>query len=169
MRSVLKAVVAALLLATLGGCIPQVAGPGGHPNLIIVREFAFSLGVVTLDPSFGFSLHRGEPGVPPRQRAGGVARAAAFSLADAVTQQLAASGYDVTRSDTAAPEPGGRALVVNGAFRQINEGYRRQVGAENSHIAADVTVDYQTPGAAPIRPSSSRRTSAPSRRARRRQ
>src|SRR5205085_9944672 len=104
MHSVVKAAFAALLLTILAGCIPQIAGPSGHPNLIIVREFTFSLGAVTLDPSFGFSLHRGEPGVPPRQRAAGVARAAAFSLADAITQQLAASGYDVTRSDTAAPE-----------------------------------------------------------------
>ena len=44
-----------------------------------------------------------------------------------------------------------RALVISGAFRQINEGYRRRVGAENSHITGDVMVEYQTPGAAPIR------------------
>src|SRR5437762_5944044 len=141
MRSVLNAAVAALLLAILAGCVPQAGGPG-HPNLIIVREFAFSPGVVTLDPSFGFSLYRGEAGVPPRQRAAGVARGVAFSVADTIVQQLAASGYDVARSDTAAPEPGGRALVISGTFRQINEGYRRRVGAENSHVAADVTVEY---------------------------
>src|SRR5262245_54154474 len=148
MRSILNAAVAAVALAFLAACVPQ-AGTG-HPDQIIVREFSYSLGAVTLDPSFGFSLYRGEPGVPPRQRAAGLARAAAFSIADTVAQQLSAQGYDVTRSDTAGPEPGGRALVVGGVFRQINEGYRRRVGSENSHLTADVTVEYQTPGAAPI-------------------
>jgi hypothetical protein len=149
MRSVWNAAVAALSLAVLAACAEQ-AGPPGHPNPIIVREFTYSLGVVTLDPSFGFSLHRGGPAVPPRQRAAGVARAAAFGVADTIAQQLAALGYDVIRSDTATPEAGGRALVVGGVFRQINEGYRRRVGAENSHIAADVSVEYQAAGAAPL-------------------
>ena len=44
MRSVLNAAVAALLLAILAGCVPQAGGPG-HPNLIIVREFAGALGL----------------------------------------------------------------------------------------------------------------------------
>jgi hypothetical protein len=151
MHSVLRAAIAALVLTALAACMPEGPGPSGHPNLVIVREFAFSPGVVTLDPSFGFSLYRGEAGVPPRQRATGVARAAAFNVADSITQQLAAAGYDVVRSDTASAEPGGRALVISGTFRQINEGYRRRVGAENAHVAAEVAVDYQTAGAAPSR------------------
>jgi len=150
MRPVLSAATAALLLAILAGCVPQ---PGGlaHPNPIIVREFTFSLGVITLDPSFGFSLHRGAQGVPPRQRAAGVGRAAAFSLADAITQQLVNSGYDAIRSDTADLEPGSRALIVSGAFRHIDEGRRRRVGAENPSIAIDAEIDYQIAGAAPQR------------------
>jgi len=150
MRSVLTAAAAALLIVALAGCVPQTASPA-HPNPIIVREFAASPGVVTLDPSFGFSLYRGAPGVPPSQRAAGVGRAAAFSLADAITQQLTNSGYDAIRSDTAAPEPGARALIVSGTFRHIDEGRRRRVGAENPSIAVDAAIDYQTAGAAPQR------------------
>ena len=151
MRSALTpvaaAVAAALVLVNLAGCVPETGGPAAHPNPIIVREFTFSLGVVTLDPSFGFSLRRGAPGVPPRQRAASLARAAAFNLADAIAQQLSSLGYDAIRSDTAAPEPGARALIVTGAFRQIDEGYRRLVGAEHASLAVDVAIDYQAAGA----------------------
>lgn len=152
MRSFLSAAIAALLLAVLAGCIAdQEGGPGGHPNPIIIREFTFSPGVITLDPSFGFSLYRGSPGVPPRQRAAGLGRAVAFNLADALAQQLSSLGYDVIRSDTAAVAPGARALIVSGTFRQINEGYRRRIGAENSSIAVDVALDYQPAGGRPQR------------------
>ncbi len=151
MRSVLTAASAGLFAVALAGCVPERAGSPAHPNPIIVREFTFSLGVVTLDPSFGFSLHRGASGVPPSQRAAGVARAAAFSLADAIAQQLVASGYDAIRSDSAVPEPGARALIVTGAFRHIDEGRRRRVGAENPSIAVDAEIDYQVETAAPQR------------------
>ena len=151
MRSLLTAVSAVLFVVALAGCVPERAGSPAHPNPIIVREFTFSLGVVTLDPSFGFSLHRGASGVPPSQRAAGVARAAAFSLADAIAQQLVASGYDAIRSDSAVPEPGARALIVTGAFRHIDEGRRRRVGAENPSIAVDAEIDYQVETAAPQR------------------
>ena len=148
MRSLLTAISAVLFVVALAGCVPERAGSPAHPNPIIVREFAASPGVVTLDPSFGFSLNRGASGVPPSQRAAGVARAAAFSLADAIAQQLVASGYDAIRSDAAAPEPGARALIVTGAFRQIDEGRRRRVGAENPSIAVDAEIDYQVEAAA---------------------
>jgi hypothetical protein len=148
MRPALSAVSAVLLLVVLAGCVPQPAGGLAHPNPIIVREFTFSPGAITLDASFGFSLYRGAPGVPPRQRAAGVGRAAAFSLADAITQQLTAMGYDAIRSNDAVPEPGARALIVQGAFRHIDEGRRRSVGAENPSIAIDAEIDYQVAGAA---------------------
>ena len=151
MRPALTAASASLLLVILAGCVPQVAGGPARPNPIIVREFAFSPEVVTLDPSFGFSLNRGSAGVPTRQRAAGVARAAAFSLADSITEQLITSGYDAIRSDDAAPEPGARALIITGAFRHIDEGRRRRVGAENPSIAIDAEIDYQTAGTAPQR------------------
>ena len=148
MRLGLCAAAAALLLTVLAGCSSQrEAGPGGHPNLIVVRDLVFSPGVVTLDPSFGFSLHRGAPGVPLRQRAETVGRAAAFSLADRVTQDLDRLGYDAVRSDSAAAEPGGRALVVTGRFERIFEGHRRQ----GASIAVVVEIAYQAGGAAPRR------------------
>jgi hypothetical protein len=151
MRPLLTALSTALLVVALGGCVPERAGGPVHPTPIIVREFAASPGVVTLDPSFGFSLNRGASGVPPGQRAAGVARAVAFSLADAIATQLSQLGYDALRSDTAVPEPGARALIVTGAFRHIDEGRRRRVGAENPNIAIDGEIDYQVEAAAPQR------------------
>jgi Domain of unknown function (DUF4410) len=143
---------AALIALALAGCAEHADNPtGAHANLIIVREFAAPLGVVTLDPTFGFSLHRGSQGVPPIQRAGGVARAAAFTLADTIVQQLRAQGYDAVRSNDAGPEPGGRALIVTGALSSIDEGYRRRAGAEASSVAADAEVDYQTASGQPQR------------------
>jgi hypothetical protein len=149
MRSPLTSLAAALLLLISAGCVPQPeTGLSGHPNPIIVREFAVSPGVITLDPSFGFSLYRGSAGVPPRQRAAAVGRAAAFSLADAIATQLGSLGYDAIRSDTAEAEPGGRALIITGVFSQINEGRRRQ----NAHVAGDIEIAYQAaPGTAPTR------------------
>jgi hypothetical protein len=141
-----------LLLVAMAGCEPELGGRApAHSALIIVREFTFSPGIVTLDPSFGFSLDRGAAGVPPSRRAASVGRAAAFSLADSITEHLVASGYDAIRSDSAAPEPGARALIVAGAFRQIDQGNRRRIGAENPSVAIDGEIDYQTPGAAPQR------------------
>jgi hypothetical protein len=148
MRSTLTAAAAALFLVFLAGCVGQgeSAAPP-HPNPIIVREFAFSTGVIALDRSFGFSLNRGAPGVPPQQRAAAVGRAAAFSLADVIAQQLTSLGYDAVRSDTATADTGGRALIVTGTFRHIDEGHRRQ----NASVAVDVEIDYQSAGAAPQR------------------
>ena len=139
----------AIAVLGLGACADKADTPAsGHPNLIIVRDFAAPLGVVTLDPSFGFSLRRGEPGVPPVERGASVARAAVFTLADTVVEQLRARGYDAVRSSEAGAEPGGRALVVTGAFRSINEGYRRRVGAEGSNVAIDAEIEYQGQGGA---------------------
>ena len=149
MRSAPAAAVAAFLLAVLAGCVPprEAAGAPGPANPIIVREFAVSPGVVALDRSFGFSLNRGAPGVPLRQRAQSVGRAAAFSLADAIATELGNLGYDAIRSNTGGAAPGGRAMIVSGAFRHIDEGHRRQYAS----VAVDVEIDTQTPGAAPTR------------------
>ena len=61
-----------LFLVFLAGCGPQYEAQTAHPNPILIREFAFSPAIVTLDPSFGFSLYRGEQGVPRSQRAAGL-------------------------------------------------------------------------------------------------
>lgn len=135
----------------LAGCGPQYGTGTQHPNPILIREFAFSPAIVTLDPSFGFSLQRGERGTPREQRAAGLGRAVAFSLTDAMAEYLASLGYDVLRSETGAVEPGMRALIVGGSFRRIDEGRRRRVGAENSGVAVDITIDYQAYGQSPQR------------------
>jgi len=135
------------LLLLVSGCVQPEGGSPGHPNPIIVREFAYSPRVIALDPSFGFSLHRGAPGVPARERAASVGRAAAFSLADAIAEQLTSLGYDAVHSATATADPSGQALIVTGAFRHIDEGRRRQ----NASIAVDVEVDFQAADAAPQR------------------
>ena len=151
MRSPFIAAVAALLLVIVAGCAEVVAPPPGNPTPIIVREFAVSPGIVTLDPSFGFSLRRGERGVPRSQRAAGLGRAVAFNLADAMTESLTRLGYSVIRSENATAEPGARALIVSGAFRRIDEGNRRRVGAENSGVTVDLAIDYQAYGMTPQR------------------
>jgi len=149
-RAAVRLGALAMCLLGLGACVPEPEEPRlARPNMIVVREFAAPLGAVVLDPSFGFSLYRGSAGVPPRERAAGVARSVSFAVADAVTERLREMGYDAVRSATITPEPGARALIVSGTFRQINEGYRRRVGSENANVIAEARIDYQGPGAAP--------------------
>lgn len=136
----------AVLLLLLAACAaprpPEVAATSAHPDRILVEDFGFSPGIITLDRSLGFSLYRGEPGVPPRQRADSVGRAAAFNLADTVTGDLARLGYDVEHTETSNPAPGGRALIVRGAFRHIYEGHRHQ----RASVSVAVEIDYEAPG-----------------------
>jgi hypothetical protein len=68
-----------------------------------------------------------------------------------MAEYLTGLGYDVLRSESGTVEPGMRALVVSGSFHRIDEGYRRRIGAENSGVAVDVTIDYQVHGQAPQR------------------
>jgi hypothetical protein len=91
----LIAALALLCFSELGACAEHSDTPAPvHPDLIIVRRFATPRRIVTLDPSLGFSLHRGQSGVPPARRAASVARATAFIVADTITQQLRDMGYD---------------------------------------------------------------------------
>ena len=150
MRSRVAAAWAGVLsLFFLAGCAQYEAPQTTHPNPILIREFTVSPASVTLDPSFGFSLYRGERGVPRDQRAAGLGRAVAFNLTDAMAEYLAGLGYDVLRSELGLVEPGMRALVVGGTFRRIDEGQRRRVGAENSGVAVDIAIEYQVYGQTP--------------------
>jgi hypothetical protein len=145
-----KTVFAVLTCLAAASCADQQSAGLERPNTIIVREFALNQAAITLDPSFGFSLHRGTPGVPPRQRAASVGRAVAFNISDAIVEQLRQAGYDAIRSDGASAEPGGRALIVTGAIRHIDEGQRRNIGSQK--VAAYGEIDYRTgAGAAPQR------------------
>ena len=143
MRLHLKTVFVMLVCFAAAACADESGGLV-RPNAIIVREFTVGQAAITLDPSFGFSLYRGTPGVPPRERAASVARAVAFNVGDAIVEQLRQAGYDAIRSDGTSAEPGGRALIVTGAFRHIDEGRRRRVGAEDPSVAAYGEIDYRT-------------------------
>jgi len=149
MRLLFKTGLALLLCLAATACAGEQEAALVRPNAIIVREFSLAQAAITLDPSFGFSLYRGAPGVPPRQRAASVGRAVEFTLSDAIVEQLRQAGYDAIRSDGTAAEPGDRALIVTGRIRHINEGQRRRVGSESPSVAADGEIDYRTgPGTA---------------------
>ena len=144
MRSILIVGLALLFFSGLGlsAEYPDTSAPS-HPDLIIVRRFAAPRRIVVLDPSLGFSLDRGRQGVPPADRAASVARATAFIVADTITQQLRDLGYDAVLSDEAGPETGGRALIISGVFRSINEGHRRHLAAKDASVVVSVDVDTQ--------------------------
>jgi hypothetical protein len=141
--------IATLFLLVLAGCSTppgrEARLPPLHPSPIVVREFAFSPSGITLDPTLGYSLSRGTPGVAPRKRAEALGRAAAFNLAAAMSRELRQYGYDVVAGRAAVLAPGGRALVVTGDFRHINEGHRH----EGAGVTARIVISYRRAGAAP--------------------
>jgi len=150
MRLARFTVCAALLL---GGCeLPSgQIGSAGAQSVIVVRDFrATAQTRVVVDTSFGFSLSRGEPGVPLHQRAAGLTRAAAFGIADALTERLRQLGYTAIHADAETPDPTGRSLIVVGTLREVNEGHRRRVGDEHAKIAADIEIDEWGPGIRPV-------------------
>ena len=153
MRSFLIAGLALLVFSGLGLCAesPDTSAPSSHPDLIIVRRFAAPRRIVVLDPSLGFSLQRGRQGVSPADRAASVARATAFIVADTVAQHLRDRGYKAVPSDAAGPEAGGRALIISGVFRSINEGHRRHFAAKDASVVVSVEIDTQTHGETPQR------------------
>ena len=97
-RRALRAAFGGALLLALAGCAEL--GLGGHhatgvpekPEQLVVRSFAAPARAIVLDPSFGFSLRRGQPGVPRAERAAGVGRAAAFALGAGDCPDLAGGG-----------------------------------------------------------------------------
>jgi len=151
-RSLLVAVVALPLFFGLGTSAQSSDAPAPeHPDQIIVRRFATPRHIVALDPSLGFSLDRGKPGVPRARRAASIARATAFIVADTITHELRDLGYHAVQSDEGGAEPDGRFLVVSGVFRNINEGHRRGAAAKDASIAVSVEIDIQIHDARPQR------------------
>jgi hypothetical protein len=146
-RSIVR-FLAALPLLALGACVEGVTVPSGTSDFIVVSDFAVPEGAVHLDTSFGFSLSRGSQGVPLEQRAASIGRAVGFLVTDAITERLRAQGYDAASTTDPEPRPGGRALIVTGRFRTIDEGRRRRVGDENSAVIAEVQIKAQIPGRA---------------------
>jgi len=139
-------VAATLPLLALAGCVEGLTVTGPPSDFIVVSDFALPQGVVRLDPSFGFSLYRGEPGVPQQQRAASIGRAVGFLVTDTITDRLRALGYDAVSTTDPSPTTGARALIVTGTFREIDEGDRRRPNEVGSAVIADVQIKAELPG-----------------------
>ena len=151
MRRVLRAALCGVLALALAAC--GEFGLGGHdagrvpekPEQLVVRRFVAPEPAIVLDPSFGFSLRRGSPGVPRAERAAGVGRAAAFALDDGIVRTLRAAGLDAATSlETNGPPPED-AVVISGEFEKIDQGRRRHVGRigpgeGESRVIADARI-----------------------------
>jgi len=146
-RRLFVRVGAALALISPAGCVEDLTvGSGPASDFIVITDFTVPAGVVRLDPSFGFSLYRGEPGVPAQQRAASIGRAVGFLVTDTIVNQLRALGYDAVSTTEPSPKIGSRTLVVAGAFREINEGERRRPNEVGSAVVADVQIKADIPG-----------------------
>jgi hypothetical protein len=144
---------AALALLAMAGCVEGLTvSSGPASDFIVVSDFALAQGAVRLDPSFGFSLYRGEPGVPAQQRASSIGRAVGFLVADTITDRLRTLGYDAVSTTDPAPMTNARALIVTGTFRQIDEGERRRPNEVGSVVIADVQIKAEVPGLAGLQP-----------------
>ena len=142
----------ALALLTMASCAEGVSISGPASDFIVVSDFIVPQGAVRLDPSFGFSLYRGEAGVPAQQRATSIGRAVGFLVTDTITGQLRALGYDAVSTTDQAPKTSSRALVVTGTFREIDEGQRRRPEEVGSAVIADVQIKAEVPGLAGLQP-----------------
>jgi hypothetical protein len=138
--------LAAATLLALTGCVEGVTIPGPPSDFIVVSDFAVPEGVVRLDQSFGFSLYRGTPGVPPAQRAASVGRAVGFLVTDTITNRLRGLGYDAQSTVDPSPQTGHRALLISGTFRTIDEGERRRPSEAGSAVIAEVQIKAEVPG-----------------------
>ena len=138
--------LAILSVLALSGCVEGATVPGAPSDFIVVSDFTVPEGAVKLDPSFGFSLYRGGPGVPPTQRAASIGRAVAFLVTDTIAERLRGLGYDAQSTINPSPQTGMRALLVSGAFRIIDEGSRRHPTEVHSAVVADVQIKAEVPG-----------------------
>jgi hypothetical protein len=136
-------------LLVAGGCVEGLTvGSGPASDFIVISDFALPQGAVRLDPSFGFSLYRGEQGVPQQQRAASIGRAVGFLVTDTITERLRTLGYDAVSTTDPAPKTGARALLISGTFREIDEGDRRRPNEVGSAVIADVQIKAELPGGA---------------------
>jgi hypothetical protein len=139
--------IAALPLLALAACIEGlIVVPGPASDFIVVSDFTVPEGAVKLDPSFGFSLYRGEAGVPTQQRAASIGRAVGFLVTDTIADRLRALGYDAQSTTNPSPQTGSRALLISGTFREIDEGERRHPSEMGSAVIADVQIKAEVPG-----------------------
>jgi hypothetical protein len=140
-------VFGAFALLVLPACAQNAMQATSSPSdFVVVSDFTVPPGVVRLDPTMGFSLYRGEPGVPAERRAASIGRAVGFLVTDTTVDELRRLGYDAV--STSNPNPGRsgyRALIVTGTFRTIDEGNRRRAGDEHSAVIAEVAIKAELP------------------------
>jgi hypothetical protein len=149
LRSLIGRLAVVVPLVALTGCVEGLTAiPGPPSDYIVVSDFAVPEGAVQLDPSFGFSLYRGEPGVPAQRRAASVGRAVAFLVTDTITDRLRGLGYGAVSTIDQSPQTGMRALLVSGTLRLIGEGSRRHPTEVGSAVVADVVIKAEVPGLA---------------------
>ncbi len=148
-RRLITGAIGTLALLSLTGCVDGLnVSSGPASDFIVISDFALPQGAVRLDPSFGFSLHRGDPGVPAQQRAASIGRAVGFLVTDTITDRLRTLGYDAVSTTDPSPKTGARALLISGTFREIDEGERRRPNEVGSAVIADVQIKAELPGGA---------------------
>ena len=124
-RRLISGAIGTLALLSLAGCVDGLnVSSGPSSDFIVISDFALPQGAVRLDPSFGFSLHRGDPGVPAQQRAASIGRAVGFLVTDTITDRLRTLGYDAVSTTDPSPKTDARALLISGTFHEIDEGDR---------------------------------------------
>src|SRR5580658_4152254 len=132
-----RLMAATLPFLALAACAESVTVLGPASDFVVISDFTVPEGAVRLDPSFGFSLYRGEPGVPAQKRAASIGRAVAFLVTDTIADRLRALGYDAQSTTNPSPQTGSRALLISGTFREIDEGERRHPSEMGSAVIAD--------------------------------
>ncbi|MDO9709946.1 DUF4410 domain-containing protein [Paracraurococcus lichenis] len=155
-----------VLLGTLPGLAacgqPQVtverayAGPRlPQPSRILVRDFAVAPDDVRLDSGFRGRVEQSLSAASPTDQRLAAARAAASTLAEALTQALRATpDLPVERVPPGAPPMPGRTLLVDGRLLAVDEGNRTQrvligFGRGESRMAAEADLLWIEAGAAP--------------------
>ena len=135
-------------LVMAAACVQAPSALNGRSSdFIVVSDFAVPEGAVRLDPTMGFSLYRGDPGVPKAQRAASVGRAVSFLVTDTVVDRLRARGYDTVSTTNPNPSNSGyRALIVSGTLSTVDEGNRRHAGDEHSAVIGQVNISAELPG-----------------------
>ncbi len=121
------AILGALVLLVAAGCasVETTSEYGGaglpRPEQILVYDFAYSPGQVTLDPGLSAKLTEARRGEPRSVEELDVGRKAAHALAEHIVHGIRKLGLPAERA-SGAPPSSGNVLVIKGQFTSIDEG-----------------------------------------------
>jgi hypothetical protein len=121
------AILSALALFVVAGCasVETTSEYGGaglpRPDRILVYDFAYSPGQVTLDPGLSAKLTEARKGEPRSVEELDVGRKAAHALAEHIVHEIRKLGLPAERA-SGAPPSSGNVLVIKGQFTSIDEG-----------------------------------------------